>query len=121
MITDLQQTRSKITELPPVEDSRYENIFNMAKQDKYFFYNINKKISFPDDLAKEVFFEIKVSSSMPWTTLSQQVYGDQNLWWLICLVNKIFNPIDNPELGKRYRVIKPIYVGRVLAEINKQL
>ena len=121
MITDLQQTRNTIKDLTPISDSRYENIFKMAKQDKYFFYNINKKVSFPEEIAEEIFFEITIPSKMPWTTLSQQVYGEQDLWWLICLANKILNPIDNPELGKIYKVIKPIYVGRILAEIGKQL
>jgi len=121
MITDLHQTRNNIPELSNLADSRYENIFNIAKQDKYFFYNINRKIAFPDDIAQEIFFEYTIPAKMPWTTFAQQIYGDQNLWWLICIANKVFNPIDNPELGKTYKVIKPTYVGRVLTEINKQL
>ena len=56
---------------------------------------------------------------MPWTALSQQVYGDQNLWWLICLTNKIYNPIDNPVPGSVYKVIKPEYVNTVLQEIKR--
>ena len=58
---------------------------------------------------------------MPWPRFANQVYGDQNLWWLICSLNKVRNPIDNPKLGEIYKVIKPTYVSRVLIEINKQL
>ena len=45
MITDLEQYQNQIQELPSLEDVRYENIFKVAKTDKFFFYNIIKKIS----------------------------------------------------------------------------
>lgn len=121
MITDLQLTRNNISDLTSLEDTRYENIFKMARSDKYFFYNISKKVTLPDDLDPQIFYEIRVSANMPWTTFSHQVYGTQNLWWLICLANKVQNPINNPKLGNKYKVINPTFVSRVLAEINKQL
>jgi len=34
-------------------------------------------------------------------------------------VNKIFNPINNPELGAVYKIIKPDYVNPILIEIKK--
>ena len=45
MITDLEQYQNQIKGLPSLEDVRYENIFKVAKTDKFFFYNIIKKIS----------------------------------------------------------------------------
>ena len=86
----------------------------------YYFYNIIKKVSIPNDLNPEIFYEVTVTANMPWTTFSHQVYGNQNLWWLICLANNIQNPIDNPTPGKEYTVIKPTFVSRILSEINKQ-
>ena len=121
MITDLQLTRNNIAELASLEDTRYENIFKMARSDKYFFYNIIKKISFPDDLNPQIFFEVRVTANMPWTSFSNQVYGNQNLWWLICLANNIQNPVNNPVTGDKYTVIKPTYVNRILSEINQQV
>ena len=121
MITDLEQTRNEIGDLTSIDDTRYENIFKMAKQDKYFFYNISKKVNFPSDIDPEVFTEIMLTSPMPWTSFANEVYGDQNLWWLICSINKIQNPTNNPVPGKTYKVIKPTYVNRVLVEINNQL
>ena len=119
MITDLEQYQNNITTLPTLDDTRYENIFKLAKDDKFFFYNIIKKISIPDDIQSEVYIEIRVNSKQPWTTLSDTIYGNQNLWWLICLVNKIYNPINNPELGSVYKVIKPEYVNTILQEIKR--
>ena len=45
MIIDLELYQNKIKALPKLENVRYENIFKLAKSDKFFFYNIIKKIS----------------------------------------------------------------------------
>tara|TARA_B100000700_G_C14399188_1_gene558375 strand:+ start:46 stop:414 length:369 start_codon:yes stop_codon:yes gene_type:complete len=119
MITDIDNYQNSIKELKTLEDTRYENIFKLAKTDKYFFYNIIKKVSIPDDLQSDIYFEYRINSSKPWTTLSHEIYGTQNLWWLICLTNKIFNPINNPELGAVYKIIKPDFVSAILQEIKK--
>jgi len=121
MITDLQKKRNNIDTLLPLSDTRYENIFSMSLCDNYLFYNIIKKINFPDDLGTEVYYEQYTTASIPWTTLAHEVYGDQNLWWLICGVNKIQNPTVNPEVGKAYKLIRPSYVNTILAEIKQQL
>ena len=119
MITDLEQYQNQITDLPNLEEVRYENIFKVAKSDKFFFYNIIKKITIPEELQSDIYYELRINSNKPWTTLSHDVYGTQDLWWLICLVNNIFNPIDNPELGAVYKIIRPDYVNPILAEIKR--
>jgi hypothetical protein len=119
MITDLEQYQNQIQELPSLEDVRYENIFKVAKTDKFFFYNIIKKISIPEDIQSDIYYEIRINSNKPWTTLSNEIYGTQDLWWLICLVNSIYNPINNPTLGEVYKIIKPDYINPILVEIKK--
>jgi hypothetical protein len=119
MITDLEQYQNQIQELPSLEDVRYENIFKVAKTDKFFFYNIIKKIFIPEDIQSDIYYELRINSSKPWTTLSNEIYGTQDLWWLICLVNSIYNPINNPTLGEVYKIIKPDYVNPILVEIKK--
>lgn len=119
MITDLEQYQNQIQELPSLEDVRYENIFKVAKTDKFFFYNIIKKISIPEDIQSDIYYELRINSNKPWTTLSNEIYGTQDLWWLICLANKIYNPINNPALGEVYKIIKPDYVNPILVEIKK--
>ena len=119
MITDLEKYQNEVIELPTIEGVRYENIFKVAKTDKFFFYNIIKKISIPDKLQSEIYYELRINSNKPWTTLAHEVYGTQELWWLICLINKVYNPINNPELGAVYKIIKPDYVNPILIEIKK--
>ena len=120
MITDTEKYRNQINTLEPIGDTRYENILKMGLYDKYYFYNLIKKINFPDDIMPEVFFEQHITTNVPWTTLANQIYGDQNLWWLICTVNNIQNPTVNPELGKKYKFVIPRYVDTILSEIQKQ-
>jgi len=119
MITDLEKYQNQIQGLPSLEDVRYENIFKVAKTDKFFFYNIIKKISIPEDIQSDIYYEIRINSNKPWTTLANEIYGTQDLWWLICLVNQIYNPINNPALGEVYKIIKPDYVSPILVEIKK--
>lgn len=121
MITDLQKTRDEVKGLRSISDTRYENIFKMAKADKYFFYNIIKKITFPTDLSTSVYTEQYIPAEMPWTTFAHQVYGDQNLWWLICCVNDIKNPTENPIVGKIYKILKPELVSKILGDITRQI
>ena len=119
MITDLQQYQNDIKDLPFIQDVRYENIFKLAKSDKFFFYNIIKKITIPKDIQSEIFYEIRINSNKPWTTLSNDIYGTQDLWWLICLLNEVYNPINNPKLGSIYKIIKPDFVSTILKEIKR--
>lgn len=121
MITDLNTYRNKIKDLTSLENTRFENIFKMGKYNEYYFYNIIKKVDIGDDVNPEFYYEMRNNSSKPWTTLSFQIYGTQDLWWLICLVNKIRNPIQNPKLGATLKIIKPSYVSAVLGAINSQL
>jgi hypothetical protein len=120
MITDTNKYRNQIKDLSPISDTRYENILKMGLCDKYYFYNIIKKIKFPDDIMPEVFYEKYITVNIPWTSLAHQIYGDLNLWWLICVANNIQNPTINPELGKKYNIINPRYVDTILAEIQRQ-
>ena len=122
MIKDLQITHDKVRQLFPIEDTRYENMFKIAiADDTYYFYNIIKQIVIPTDMASDIYFEQYVTASIPWTTFAHNVYGDQNLWWLICLANGIRNPTLNPVIGKIHKIIKPTLVSRILSEITRQL
>jgi len=122
MITNLQKKRNNIENLVPISDTRYENILNMNLYNKkYPFYNLIKKVNFPDDITTDAYFESYTSASIPWTTLAHDVYGDQNLWWIICGVNNVQNPAINPVIGKVYKFIKPTYINTILAEIKQQL
>jgi hypothetical protein len=118
-----QLRQNDISELPRLDRERYENIFNvydinLGDEDRYFFYNILKKISLEDDNIDPNAFEyIRVDKKIPWTTISHDIYGTQHLWWLILAANKISNPIILPVVGDVLRIVKAEYVDVVVDQI----
>jgi hypothetical protein len=53
--------------------------------------------------------------------ISFNAYGSIELWWLIMLTNKIYNPIKGPEVGSVIKIIKPEFVPDILREISQAL
>lgn len=122
MIEQLKQ--NSIPELQSILKDRYENIFNVyltkKGEDKYYFYNILKKLSVDtENIDPAVFKFIKINRRIPWTTISYQEYKTQHLWWLILATNNIINPVILPQIGDVLRVIRREYVDAILNQINE--
>lgn len=108
------------------EPERYENIFNAYEltnenNDSYVFYNILSKVSIPSDLDDSVFQYFIVQSEMPLTSLSNDIYKSQHLWWLIMAVNNIKNPVRLIAGGSKIKIIKPEYLDNVLNSIKQKI
>jgi hypothetical protein len=119
---DLGQYQNSIPKLPNLSPYRYERIFKMYQTGQsQYFYNILQAIYFPDDIdnTKVAFYPVQVNS--PWTTISYNIYGSIELWWLIMLVNKSYNPIQNPLAGTVVKYIRPEYLNEILQELNNSL
>jgi uncharacterized membrane protein YciS (DUF1049 family) len=85
------------------------------------FYNILSKVSIPSDLDDSVFEYFIVQSEMPLTTLSNDIYKSQHLWWLIMAVNNIKNPVRLIAGGSKIKIIKPEYLENVLNSIKQKI
>ena len=83
--------------------------------------NIIKSVKIPSVLDDTTFDNIRLSGELPWTVISQKLYGTIRLWWLLCVTNKILNPVIVPEAGTIIKVIKPTYVRAVIDEIKGQI
>ncbi|NBO99786.1 MAG: hypothetical protein EBU90_06620 [Proteobacteria bacterium] len=119
---DLGQFQNNIESLPDLNDLRYENIFKVYKNpDNFYYYNITKTVTFPDNLDPTQFFYYRVRRKMPWTMVSFNIYNTIELWWLLCLINKIKNPVKVPKTGTLIKALLPDRVSSVLAEIKNQL
>lgn len=112
--------QNDIEELPDLELYRYENLFKIFTQDKFFYYNILKKLKLPDNTNGEVFDFVKYPEALPLTTLSYKIYGTTYLWWLIAVVNNIRNPWKI-ESGTTLKYIKKPFLKIVLESIKNQL
>jgi len=115
--------QNNIPFLPSLDSIRYENIFKLYehKEKRSYVYNLIQSISFPDDIDKNALVYITITDKMPWTTVSYNAYKTIHLWWLICMLNKIRNPVKFPERGMVVKIIKPDYVNLVLREIQNSI
>ena len=116
------QHQNQIKELPRLLSFNLENIFNVYKDnDGSYFYNILNSIHLPDDLHPNVYYEYVVeNSNLSWTNLSYKLYGTIRLWWVICLANKIDNPIKFPSAGQVLKIIRTEYVREILMGLKER-
>ena len=112
------EKRNTVTDLETISLELYENIFKVNllenKDKNFFFYNTLNKVIFPDNLDGSVYKEVTVQTDTPWTTLSFNLYGTINLWWVVYLINKpkyIF-------LAKGGTTIKYITPGAITSILN---
>ena len=113
--------QNNIEELPDLNEYRYENLFRVYQQDGYYIYNIINTLSFDKDLDREYYYEWMVNKPLPWTIISYIHYDTINLWWLICLLNGIMNPVHFPETGTVLKIFKPPYVRNILEQISSKI
>jgi hypothetical protein len=118
----LGKYQSDISELPVIPKTRYENIFRLySTGDAQYYYNLLQSIYIDGEIDPQKIFYMSVKESLPWSIISYNAYGTMDLWWLIAIVNKIYNPVDQPEVGSILKVIRPEYVESILTEINRAI
>lgn len=114
--------QNQIPQLPNLSINRYERIFRLYKTNQgQFYYNLLQSLYIVDNIDPAAIFYMPVKQSLPWSIISYNAYGTMDLWWLIAIVNKIYNPIAMPEAGAVLKVIRPEYLTPVLEEINKAI
>jgi hypothetical protein len=106
---------------PVISKHHYENIFNMYREDGYSFYNLLQHIVLPKEIDPVICDEKPVQPGMPYSVLSHRIYGTMHLWWLICVVNNIYDPTKLTQPGDILRIVKPEFVGKILGQIESQL
>ena len=121
MKTELHLKNIDIPEVPSTGEYDYEQIFNMYMEDNYYVYNIIKTIKFPSNLDTDMFDYVRINGKIAWTQISFDIYGTIKLWWLLCTVNKILNPVLLPDPGMIIKAIKPTHISTVLTQIKNQL
>jgi len=117
------QYQKQISALPTLNSYRYENILKMYQTDKgnQYYYNLLQSIFLPDNLDKRALTNMVIRANQPWTTVSFNAYGTIELWWLILLTNKIYNPFETPKPNTVIKIIRPEYIPDILKEISARL
>lgn len=110
-----------IDQLIPLTEYNYENIFTVHQDGDFFFYNILKTVNFPKNMNDSYYFNHKIKTHTPYTTLSYKFYNTIKLWWLIAIANNINNPVQFIKPGSTLKIIKPDVVPLILTAIKDQL
>jgi len=116
--------QNDIPQLESIGSNRFENIFsvNQTEENGYYFYNILKTVRVTSNqLDEKFYFKYNVNKIIPYTALSYNFYGTTDLWWLICIINNIDNPIEFITPGTTIMIIKKQHVSTVVSAIKKQL
>lgn len=97
---------------------QYENIFNVySDSDIGYFYNLLKTVNFPMDLDPSVYNTYTIAPKDTWPLISWKVYNSIILWWVICAVNNIQNPLIMPPVGTELKILQTEYLRNVLSNI----
>jgi hypothetical protein len=109
--------------LEQLSDYRYENFFKIyATEDQQYYYNLlSFSVYFLDELNDSTYYEITINKSMPWTAISYNEYRTMDLWWLIMLVNKIYNPLEFPKAGTKLKILLPDFVKKIITKLKDEL
>mgnify|MGYP000117606563 CR=1 FL=1 len=99
-----------------------ERIFTVYKEigGKQFYYNILRKISFPEEPRSDLYDIYYVKPGDTWTNISYKKLKTISLWWLIAAFNNIDNTFLPPETGLRLKVPTPVAVREILDNIKRQ-
>jgi hypothetical protein len=107
--------------LATLSNNLYENIFNVNlledSNSNFYFYNLLNKVVFPDSISDVFIEEITILTDKPWTTLSFELYGTIQLWWVVYLLNKP-DYIFKAQANNIYKYIKPGAMFTVLEQIK---
>jgi nucleoid-associated protein YgaU len=105
-----------------IKPQNYENIFNVYfdSDNEWYFYNILRKVNFPDNLDTGVYSVYRVMHGETWPGLAWKFYKNVKLWWVICAVNKVYDPTDDPTGGTELKILTANTVRSILNEIQSQ-
>ena len=122
-ITTRGAYRNNIPDLTNLDSYDFESIFKMCfdASRQAYFYNIIKTVNIPSTIDDNLYTTIETPAKTPLTVLSHRVYGTVKLWWLICTVNSIHDPVKLLPAGLVLKVIKPRHVPYLIDQIKQNL
>lgn len=115
--------QNNVAELSNLTSYDYEQIFKLYKDssNSSYFYNILKTVNIPNVISEDLYFIYAVKPKEPLTAMSYTHYKTIKLWWLICSVNQIFNPVAYVEPGTLLKIPYPRYVMGIINTIKQSL
>jgi hypothetical protein len=120
MSTPQKQNEIKDVVVKKLSAQNLENLFYIFQRDNgQYFYNITRTVNFPEDLDPNLFEQYETKPKDTWPLIAYSFYQDVRLWWLVCLVNQIINPVKQPEAGTVIKILNADSVRSVLNKIKE--
>lgn len=116
-----QNDTAKLQKLDLQHYERIFKVFNESINNKsFYYYNILRKISLPDNIDPAFTAIYEVKTSLPLTIISYNIYKDIRLWWIILLFNRqaIADNIFIVPGGVKLKYIKPQFLEAVFTQIT---
>ena len=115
--------QTDIGSLPSLNEYQYESFFRLyLTENNQYFYNLQSfVVYFLEELDPSTYYEVRVDKNLPWTAISYNEYRTMDLWWLIALVNRVYNPLEFPKPGTKLKILYPEYVRTVITRIDNEL
>jgi hypothetical protein len=122
-LSSIGDYQKDITTLQRISDYQYHNFFKMyLTEDSQYYYNmLSFCIYILDELDPSTYYEIVLNKPLPWTGISYNEYRNIDLWWLIMIVNKIYNPLKFPELGTKLKILYPQFAKQILTKLKENV
>ena len=99
----------------------FENIFNVYQTNNgTYYYNILRSIYFPEDLDTDAYSTYITQPGDTWPFITHKMYRDIKLWWIICAVNQITNPVGQPKANTRLKILHIDNVRDVITQIGNE-
>lgn len=113
--------QNDLDNVPRLNQYNFENIFKVYPDDDgSLYYNLSNSLFFPSELSLDTYFNYQVpGKGMSWNYLSYIHYGTIRLWWLLCSLNGVDNPMDFPVPGSYVKVLRPNVLRDVLQQIQQ--
>lgn len=97
-----------------------ENIFNVYQDENgTYFYNLLQTITFPKNLPLNLFTPYTIGYGDSWTFISYKTLKNTGLWWMICLVNNINNPVKPLVVGETIKIPIPEVAREILTQMRR--
>ena len=116
----IKQNELTDTDIEQLDSQNMENIFNVyADGDGSYYYNLLKTVNFPEDLNPSVYDIYTAQPKDTWPLIAWKHYGNVKLWWIVCAVNQVDNPVGQPAQGAAIKILKPSVIRSVLSELKE--
>jgi hypothetical protein len=104
-----------------ISRENFANLFTIGiDKDNYRQYLINRSMYFSnvDNYPPKLLKYYTIQAKDTWTLISYKFYGTIELWWIVCKLNGIINPLEFPEAGTIIKILDQTYVTSILQDMK---